>query len=373
MMTAHLSSSTNTRVMPLWAVVALCCGAAACSGPALVPKGEQATIYSVFSQSRGYVVGAPVTGSGLHVMNTDSSWTRLGWNHPITFSIGFDPFDSNIFYIAAGNGLMRSLDRGVTWKITTDWRMTEVLDVATDPGHEGDLYIGTAYGIWLSRDRGDTWKHVGPTATRPYIEAIVADRSRPGTLIAAGERGLFRSTDRGETWTPLLGNEEYVMEIKQDLYDDTRWWAGSHDHGLLTSTDGGVQWQRVGSLTDEKGVHAIALDATQKGRIAITGWDIGVHVSDDYGVTWTDRTQGLPGCEAYTVITNPPPNPPPCLFETLFDPSQSGRLFAATVESGLFVSDDAGATWRLHGNVGAIFQDMEVGPTAPTLPLEVNR
>jgi hypothetical protein len=69
-----------------------------------------------------------------------------------------DSSHGRILYIAAGNGVHKSTDYGTTWKIMTDWQITEVLDVKVDQQHPQNVDAATAWGLWHSDDGGETWQ-----------------------------------------------------------------------------------------------------------------------------------------------------------------------------------------------------------------------
>lgn len=109
---------------------------------------------------------------------------------------------------------------------------------------------------------------------------------------------------------------------------------GGGNAGVLRSDDGGATWTQVHSGPDGRPVdfHAMAVSAADPDVVA--GWTGGLFVSEDAGATW--RTHDLPGGECWGAA---------CLA---FDPQHRERIYAGTQE-GLLVSDDLGATWAtLH-------------------------
>jgi hypothetical protein len=45
-----------------------------------------------------------------------------------------------------------------------------------------------------------------------------------------------------------------------------------------------------------------------------------------------------------------------------FDPKRSGRIWAATVEQGLFYTDNQGRTWQSAGLDGTLIFDLSFSP-----------
>lgn len=137
-------------------------------------------------------------GSGLWQSDdTGRTWLQLGWRHIKAFSVAHDS-DGKTLYLAAGNGVLKSTDHGLTWKVMTDWRVAEVMDVCVDPLLPKIVIAATAHGIIKSTDAGLTWKPSNKGIGQPYISRIY---NFNGTYYACGEDGLFYSENSGATWT----------------------------------------------------------------------------------------------------------------------------------------------------------------------------
>ncbi len=138
------------------------------------------TIYTVVLGNQNHVVGSSTLKSGLFVSyDNATTWKHLGPKNLKAYSMdAVDSSNGRILYIAAGNGVHRSTDYGKSWKIVTDWRITEVLDVKIDQSNPNYLYAATAFGFWRSTDGGDSWTNPdGPLKERYCyrIESIEAD------------------------------------------------------------------------------------------------------------------------------------------------------------------------------------------------------
>lgn len=306
------------------------------------------TLYAGLNKSKGYVVGSRLAASGLHRFDGDTTWTHLGWSNPRISGVAFDPSRPARRYLAAGNGVMVSQDGGQTWRIPTDWRVTEVQDVAAEAGR---AYAGSAYGVWRSLDGGITWAEANtgiPTMDR-YVQDIEADPSRPGTVFAATDRGVYRTTDAAETWARVSA-PLHVQDLAQSASRPQTWYAATHADGLYRSADGGASWQPVADAFRTVSFLGVAVHPTDARRVAAASFGRGVVVSTDGGRTWTARTAGLPTANVYSVI---------------YDPRQRNRLIAATVENGIFTSDTDGRTWRYAGMNGTLVFDFTFIPDVP--------
>lgn len=264
------------------------------------------------------------------------------------------------------------------------------------------LYALTNAGISKSIDSGRTWFASG---SLPEGEIIVA-LNNPDVLYA-GERGscgrgpsdtpLTRSTEGGHDWETFAageGIEPYLAGAGQ-----TSTVVGA-DCGLQVSTNGGQSWERIEDLngldffaaassgnTLDAEIVAIGVSEGGTGQLFLINmsnpaspevvsaiaefyaagavdWhgdrivlvtSTGVLVTDDKGANWQSSRTGL---EDATYADDP-------LTEGIsedesgqnfnftlaaIDPANSDRIWVGGAQ-GTFLSTDAGATWRLAGNV----------------------
>ena len=182
-------------------------------------------------------------------------------------------------YVAAGNGLIRIPRRGGPWKILTAEDVTELRDVAVDP--QGRIIFAHTAGIRMSSDRGKTWQEISSNLPRKYTEAIRADRSRPGVLIAGGEEGIWRSDNSGAAWRRAGASGVSIMRIEQSPHDPCFWLAATERAGVFSSTDCGQTFENFGRVGVDRNTYDIAFDPGNRNRIALAIWGTGVVVSED--------------------------------------------------------------------------------------------
>lgn len=307
-------------------------------------------LYAAVVETKGYVVGAENAASGLHRRGAGAEWTHLGWANVRNFGVAVVPGHPDTLFIAAGNGVLRTTDGGASWRVMTGWRVTEVLDVVVSPHAPEHVYAASAYGVWRSRDLGETWEQANagiPTPQATYTPAIAADRQQEGHLIAGSEAGLFRSTDAGARWAPIGPRSVPIRDVQQSAADPQLWLAGTQGHGALISRDGGQTWQPLKGDAPQGTVFAVAADPLKARRIAVAGYDAGVYVSDDAGASW-HRVEGLGDHHVHALA---------------FEPSSGGRLWAGTLGAGVFYAEDlegkAGSSWTQDGLSGAVVWDMD--------------
>jgi photosystem II stability/assembly factor-like uncharacterized protein len=302
-----------------------------------IPLPAQPTLYVCASAAKEYVVGAKLPPSGLFrkTSTPPTNWEHVGFNHPFLFAVDSDPGDPSTLYLAAGNGLFRATNRGEKWTLLTGSDVTEIRDLAVTPNA---IYFGYSHGIRVTRDKGATWTELGASLHRKYTEAIRADRTKPGVLLAGGEEGIFRSDNDGQSWHIAGAAGWQIMRIEQSPHDPCFWLATTQGGGLFASHDCGKTFDSAGSVGSGRTLYDVAFDPTTPTRIALAGWGSGVMVSDDSGKTWQARNTGLPRNDALSVV---------------FDPAKPGRLYTSIHEEAIYVSDDAGKTWRLSGIDGS--------------------
>jgi len=300
-------------------------------------------LYVSVLQTHNYVVGAKNAPSGLYRFEGDTSWTHLGWKNVRNFGLAADPKNNDTIFLACGNGALRSTDAGLTWQITTNWQVTEVLDVTIDPFNTRQIYIATAYGVWRTTDRGESWHPSSEGLPTKFVQTIETDSRAKYRLIIGGEKGLFVSENRAENWAPIVPIDVPIRDIHQNSKSPKIWLAGTEDHGILISSDFGHTWQyAAGEISDET-IYAVASDPQNSKNMAAGGFQTGVYVSTNSGKKWKKYTDGLFEIDIHALS---------------FDPHKQGRIWAGTVGAGVFYSDNFGKKWIYAGLNGADIWDM---------------
>ncbi len=243
------------------------------------------------------------------------------------------------------------------------------------------VYVGAASGgVWKSVNGGTTFKPMFDKQTAQSIGAVAVDPKNPKTIWAGtGESwtrnsvsvgdGIYKSTDGGENWTNMgLKDSERIAKILIDPSDSNtvyvcvpgKLWSDSEERGLYKTTDGGSTWNKIlkgGNLST--GCSMISLDPASPKTIYAGLWDFrrkgwtfrsggenstapsgsGLFISTDAGATWKDldekSAQGLPAKPWGRVAVSVAPSKPNVVYALI----ESNR-------SALFRSDDGGKTWQ---------------------------
>jgi len=275
-----------------------------------------------------------------------------------------DPTDaSNVFVAENGSGSYRSSDGGRTWtRITfdlSDPRCSSPAVVAVDPSRSFVLYAACnddfpdpAFGRFLrSVDGGRTWRVVLESPS-PILQFVVSGNDlwtidqhfgplHPPVYSAT----LASSKDGGQSWNESLVGYVDVTGFAVIPGDPptllSSWFSNEplpvppQHGGVLRSADGGATWVPGAGLPD-----------APAGPVAVDPFDAGhalVSVSAFAAVPSLQLYESRDGGASWTPIDG--------VFEKqitalAFDASTPDRVFTATVDAGVFVSVDGGATWN---------------------------
>jgi photosystem II stability/assembly factor-like uncharacterized protein len=279
------------------------------------------------------------------------------------------------YFGATGGGLWKSTDGGTTWRPVTDGQInsSSVGAIGIAPSNPDVVYIGMGEsdirgniaqgdGVYKTTDGGKTWKHLGLADTLA-VSKIRVDPKNPDLVYVAAlghpagpndERGVFRSKDGGATWQKILfkDNKTGAIELiidpgnSQTLYT-ALWEAGRTSHGMTSggpgsglykSTNGGDTWTEIsrnpGLPKGVLGKIGISVSGADSKRVyaQIEAEDGGFFMSDDAGATWklvTDRRELRQRAFYYTRV--------------YADPKVKDTVYVLNV--GFNKSVDAGKTW----------------------------
>ena len=309
------------------------------------------------------------------------------------------------FYIgAAGGGVWRTRNGGVTWQSVSSGLGSETIgDLAVAPSDSTILWAGTGEknslrsqywgdGVYKSTNGGRAWTRMGLEETRA-IGRIVIHPTNPDIVYVAAlghlwgansERGVFKTADGGRTWTKVLFVDDTtgVVDLEMDpsnpgvLYA-AAWhrlrWGGGHMEGVGTTsgiyktTDGGATWTRLTDASRNNG-----LPTGRLGRIGITVSAqnpslVFAMIAVDRGIT--DPAQGRFGGvfrsgdagATWTQVNDLAANPHYFYDDIWVDPTDSNHVFVGATQ--LLESKDGGRTFapdslaRVHVDHHALWMD----------------
>ena len=294
-------------------------------------QAQQEVISMAVLNSRKHRLGVsdnPLVGL---FVSTDggATWIHRGWKEYIR-TFYSETGSDGVVWSACGNGVLRSTDRGESWRVTTGWEVTEVLKVKAHPLAPRRVAAATAYGMVLTSDGGETWRVATGGMTQTFCSDALWLPERGDALLAATEDGVYRSTGRtaGKTWrrSGLAGKGIRVLVAAPR---GGGIWAGTEEDGLYSSDDGGVTWQARSYGLAHRTVYSLAFHPTEPAVAYAGTYAGGVYRTTDGGRHWVQATTGMPDVHALYVLRS--------------DPSV---VLAGTLNGGLFRSIDAGHSWK---------------------------
>ena len=279
--------------------------------------------------------GDNTPAAGLFV-STDQglTWQHGGWRDYIRNFYSEEGSDGTI-WSACGNGVLRSTDAGRTWRIATDWKVTEVLKVKAAEAEPSVVFASTAYGIFRSTDKGASWEKKVLGMRRAYSGDVCIDRTDPRHILAASEEGVYHSEDGGEHWAEADPVVKGVRVAVQDPHDAKRFWLGTEEDGVFCSRDGGQRWEQCSTGMDHKTVYTIAVHPKKQDCLYAGTHGGGVYFSTDGGAHWEKRSQGLTDLQVHAIVVLP---------------SDPRVVLAGTLNKGLFHSTNGGETWQFNSH-----------------------
>ena len=317
---------------------------------------------------------------------------------------------------------------GLHWRDVGPMRGGRTYAVAGNPAQPDTFYMGSVGGgVWKTENAGRTWFPIAdsPATGIPIgsIGAIAVAPSNPNIVyVGTGEPdirsqhsfgiGVFKSTDAGKTWTHIgLEATRQIGRIVVDPHDPNRVYVAALGHvyqanpdrGVFRSTDGGAHWTKVLFKSNDIGAVDLALDPSDPKTIYASLWATrrppwsvyapsnlpggGLFKSTDGGTTWNQLSGGLPS-DAFVgkIGIAVAPSNPKRLWAVVDDTGAAvakplGAGGAAAPEpapGGVYLSDDAGATWRLVNNEtrlwgrGWYFESVTVDPKNPDRAYVIN-
>jgi photosystem II stability/assembly factor-like uncharacterized protein len=315
----------------------------------------------------------------------DAGWTTTGLDVTNSYGIHFDPFDPRrVFITYTDIGLFRSEDGGASWTSSTtgvprDWLNTTYW-IVFDPKVRGRMWsVNSAThdlprpkmwrhnspstfkgGACRSDDGGKTWVQSSKGMDETGATHILLDPTSPEdarVLYVAGfGRGVYKSTDGGKSWSlknqGITQKEPFAWRLARAsdgmLYvviarrSEDGSIGTDKDGALYKSTDGAEHWQRVTLPQGTNGPNGLAVDSKSPNRLYLAAWAKatgqhgdggGIFLSEDAGKTWKqvlDKDRHI--------------------YDVTVDPSNPDVLYAAGFESSAWRSTDRGQHWtRIPG------------------------
>jgi photosystem II stability/assembly factor-like uncharacterized protein len=206
---------------------------------------------------------------------------------------------------AAGDGIYRSADGGLTW--TTLTRAFTAEEVHVSPSNSQILYAaigekcakGEAGMLQRSTDGGGTWQ-----ARSGEVSSLDINPADPNDLLGIACNGVYRSRDGGQTWDLLPGSAvtnydgfALVRGVNDRSYIYALFVSEGGTPAIQRSTNAGLTWTEL-HPENQAGPSDLVVDPQDTRRLTFVSF-AGFYRSIDAGQTWTARNSGLPRTEDF--------------------------------------------------------------------------
>lgn len=302
---------------------------------------QEPVVYSVtLSTAYGHTGMALPVSALFHkkAASSDTTWSYRGRPNNRIYNVDFHRASKGkMIAMATHTGVHQSWDFGKTWKVTTDWRMTEVNSIAMNQEHPEIIYAGSPYGFYKTIDDGKEWKQFnngleGTDAT--FVSSIIIDHSDFNRILISTEDGVYISETAGESWVRAGLNVRNIRIIVQHPIDPKILMVGTEDNGLYISADGGKVWEKRDTGVVHATFYIIAFDPNNPETIYAGGFQTGVYKSIDGGKKWKHTFNGLGNLDIHGIAVVP---------------GDSNVVYAGTMNAGIYKSVDGGISWEYAG------------------------
>ncbi len=325
------------------------------------------------------------------------------------FILVSSPRDPNVLLAAADRqGVYRSTDRGLTWAHHGPTNLWYPSAVVFDPHHPERVWLcvngwkdgsNRELGLWRSDDEGQTWTKLSEQSPSEFVQ----DPQAPGTFYGLIKQRPVRSMDEALTWEPFdaglpsagKGARDDGLYASIVAHENTIALGGHGGHCYLLDRDAAA-WTLIPRGTVDEGdwwgrmrpdIHQhfgsalgfLAINPHNPDQWFFTDW-YAIYQSPDAGRSWTLCLDGIELTVLHGVTQDP--HQPRTVHIGMADLgyfrsedaldsiqwvrkdisnnirplsaslAQAGRLYAVGpaqwhwYANQVFISDDAGRTWR---------------------------
>ena len=297
-----------------------------------------------------------------------------------------------------------------------------ISDLAIYEANPAIWYVGTAHGgVWKTTSNGAMFTPLFQDQGLIAIGDVAVSQIDPDLVwVGTGESnnrqstswgsGIYKSTDGGKTFALMgLPQSKHINRIIIHPTDNDVVLVASTgplfgpggERGVYKTTDGGKSWTQVLKVDDETGANELVMSATdpnilfastyQRRRTACCmnggGPGSALWKSTNGGDTWTKVTgTGFPTGSLGRISVDVFRQSPNIVYATVEGPAPGAQRAAAATEnmesapaapatrgvvagvSGLYKSNDGGATWTKQSNTNArpmYFSQLRIDPVNP--------
>jgi photosystem II stability/assembly factor-like uncharacterized protein len=238
-----------------------------------------------------------------------ASWLRLGeledplsWDRPLAV----DPAVPETVYTTAITSVAKSTNGGRRWELHEALNCGVPTLLQIDPREPGTLYtsgflfstgcshVPNACVLAASRDAGATWSCIQEGLPPLDGRALLGvDPFTSAVYVRTSAGAVWHSLDHGATWTELAQGVDPFSFAASPLVEGTLY-AGTQG-GVRRSLDGGQTWTFTAVGPSADWIVGLALHPTDSSKVYAASLGHGIFESTDGGVTWSQLGTWEPG------------------------------------------------------------------------------
>jgi photosystem II stability/assembly factor-like uncharacterized protein len=223
-------------------------------------------------------------------------------------SVAIDPANPQIIYAGTWHLPWKTTDGGEHWTNIKQGVIddSDVFSIIVDPKDPSVVYASACSGIYKSQNGGEKFQKVqGIPSTARRTRVLMQDPQNLNIVFAGTTEGLFRTGDSGATWIRTTGPEVIVNDVYVDPANTNRILIATDRGGVLASNDGGYSFLPANNGFSARQITSYIGDAAQPATIYVgvvndKAWG-GVFVSDNGGLSWSQKSAGLNGQDVFSL------------------------------------------------------------------------
>ncbi|WP_263385205.1 WD40/YVTN/BNR-like repeat-containing protein [Granulicella arctica] len=223
-------------------------------------------------------------------------------------SVAIDPKDPKVIYAGTWHLPWKTTDGGATWNNIKEGVIddSDVFSIIVDAAHPNTVYASACSGIYKSDDAGARFQKVeGIPSTARRTRVLEQDPKNPNIVFAGTTEGLWRTSDAGKIWLRMTGPEVIVNDVYVDPADSNKLLVATDRGGVLYSNDGGTSFRPSNKGFSARHLSSFVADAQHPATIYVGAlndkqWG-GVFTSDNGGLSWAQRSDGLGGSDIFSL------------------------------------------------------------------------
>ena len=283
------------------------------------------------------------------------------------------PSDDDHIFVGTSNLLLKSTDRGETWRSLSDtFHRSDIKGLAIHPNNPDIIYarIGiytfsdcsdvdnddpdyeesvSKYcpGVYKSTDGGENWKLLEEATGDPSEGGVYINEYNDSEIYSVFSRETFVSKDAGLSSDEFLNTKEHpiIPDVGVEIItfgesESEVFMAGLQ--GVYRTYDNGQTW--IETNTGFVGSEVVDIVTALDGTMYATTYNLGIFKSIDGGKNWGFASFGIKSWYGMQLATHPED------ADTVF----------TTTSGGVYKSTNAGESWRVIGG-SDLCDDEEAG------------